>query len=178
MIRRSLAFGVLALSALVLQSTLASVMPATFVPDLILILVIVSALYLDPLPGLALAFALGYGADLLSAAPMGHHALLRMLAFSVTALVCNQFHLGRASTLALFTLAVSVADAAGTAGLSLLFSARFPIGWGVLRDVLILALSNAVFAPMVSSLVRSLIELVSENEVRRSVRLAAGTVRR
>ena len=139
---------------------------------------LIGVVHLGPLPGLVLAFAAGYSADMLSAAPMGHHALLRMLAFSVTALLCNQFHLGRAATLALFSAVVSVADAAGTAGLSLLFGAPFPVGWSVLRDVCVLAACNAVFAPLVAAIARSLIEMVTENEARRSVRLAAGAVRR
>lgn len=178
MTRRCVALMLLALSALVLQSAISSVLPSAYVPDLSLLLVVAAALYVEPILGLSLAFVAGYGTDMLSGAPAGHHALLRMLAFSVTAAVAMQFHLARPLALAFFVLLLSVADAGGTAGLAALFGGRFPLDLGVIHDLGIHALVNAGFAPLVSTVCGALLTFVTEGETRRSVRIEAKPERR
>ena len=178
MIRRAVALLFLAISALILQSAISSVLPSAYVPDLALLLVVAAALYVEPILGLSLAFVAGYGADMLSGAPAGHHALLRMLAFAATAAVGMQFHLARPLALAFFVLLLSVADAAGTAGLAALFGGRFPLDLGVAHDLGIRALVNAGFAPIVSSTCAAVLASINERETRRAVRIDAKSDRR
>ena len=165
--RRAFALAGLGLAALIVQSVATAVLPVRFVPDLALLLAIAAAVSAAPIEGMLLAAGVGYGADLLSGALLGQQALLRLAAFGVTRTVSSQFHLKRGLPLAICVASVTVADAAGTAGIGWLFTAD---PWLGLHDPLALATRaavNALFAPFAVGLLDNVLELLTEREARR-----------
>ncbi len=164
--RRALALAGLGLAALILQSVATAVLPARFVPDLALLLAIAAAVSATPIEGMLLATGVGYGADLLSGALLGQQALLRLAAFGVTRVVSGQFHL-KGLPLAICVASVTLADAAGTAGIGWLFAGD---PWLGLHDPLALAtraVVNALAAPFAVGLLDTVLELLTERETRR-----------
>jgi rod shape-determining protein MreD len=165
--RRVLALAGLGLAALILQSVATAVLPVRFVPDLALLLAIAAAVSAAPIEGMLLATGVGYGADLLSGALLGQQALLRLAAFGVTRAVSGQFHLKRGLPLAICVASMTVADAAGTAGIGWLFASD---PWLGLHDPLALAtraVVNALVAPFAVGLLDAVLELLTEREARR-----------
>ena len=164
MIRRFLALLALGIVAPVAQGAGAAVAPAGFVPDLSLLVAVAAALVVPGGEGLLVAVAAGYAADLLSGAPLGHHAFLNLAAFTLTWMVSAQFHLRRGLALALFAFGLTILDAAATAGLSRLFSGDARVGLEGLRLVPIRGLANAFFAPAVRLLFSGIATWLNESE--------------
>ncbi len=77
-------FVLLALLLLVLQQLTANIMPEDFRPDFLLVFALALGLRPDATRSLIVAFALGYGVDLLSGSPAGLYALLRGTACAAT----------------------------------------------------------------------------------------------
>lgn len=171
MIRSALALTALGLAALVLQGTLAALLPPALVPDLGLLVALSAAVSAPALPALALAAGVGFGADLLSGTLLGQQALLRLLAFAGTRFVSGQFHLERGLPLATFCLAVGLLDALGLAGLSWLFTGASPFGLEGLPTLVVRAVLGAALVPFVHGLVGGLSETLQEGDApRREVR--------
>lgn len=164
---RLLALLGLGLMAVVVQSMAASVLPGHAVPDLGLLVVVAVALHASAFEGLAVAASVGYGADLLSGSLLGHHALLRILTFLAARLVSGQFHLKRASSVAVLVFGLSVADALGTVAVLWLFTGRVSLGLAAGVEIAVRALVNALFAPLVAGAVAALVERFTERSRRR-----------
>ncbi len=156
-LKRVIAVFVLGLLALGVQGGLAMVLPRSLCPDLGLLVVLAIGLHwLEVTPGMFVATALGFAADLLSSAILGVHALLRLLSFSLTALARSQMDLRGGATFALFAAGMTILNAIGLMILLGFFSSASSAGfsiWSALTDVLPHALVNAVLAPLVSALV-------------------------
>ncbi len=167
MIRRALALAALALAALILQSVATAVLPPGWAPDLALLLAIAAAVCASPLEGLLLATGVGYGADLLSGSLLDQHALQRLAVFTATRAVSAQFHLKRGLPLAVCAVCITVADAAGTAGLSWLFHGDPLVGLHAPRQLATRALVNALCAPAVMGVLEAVLDLLVEREARR-----------
>ena len=167
MIRSALALAGLALGALVLQGTLAALLPPPLVPDLALLVALVAAVVAPALPALLLAAGLGFGADLLSGTLLGEQALLRLLAFATTRFVSSQFHLERGRPLASYCLAIGLLDPLGLAALSRLFSGASPIGWESLPTAAVRALLGAALAGGVHRIVGAALESLNDGDARR-----------
>ena len=171
MIRTAAALTALGVAALVLQGTLAALLPPALVPDLGLLVALSTAVSAPAIPALVLAAGVGFGADLLSGTLLGQQALLRLLAFAATRFVSGQFHLERGLPLATFCLALGVLDALGLAGLSWLFAGASPFGWEALPTLAVRALLGAALVPVVHALVAGLSETLQEGDTpRRAVR--------
>jgi rod shape-determining protein MreD len=166
-IRSALALTGLALGALVLQGALAALLPPALVPDLGLLLAVVTAVVAPALPALLLAAGVGFGADLLSGTLLGEQALLRILAFAATRFVSGQFHLERGLPLASYCLALGLLDPLGIAALSALFSRPSPFGWEALPTLAVRALVGAVLAGGVHRLVGVALETLQDGDARR-----------
>ncbi|MDP6980890.1 MAG: hypothetical protein QF570_20200 [Myxococcota bacterium] len=159
MVKRILAVFILGLLALGVQGGLAMVMPRSLCPDLGLLVVLAIGLHwLEVTPGMFVASALGFAADLLSSAIFGAHALLRVLAFSLTSLARSQMDLRGGAIFALFAGAITILNALGLMLLLRFFTsgeagaAAFSV-WGVFSGVLPHAAINACLAPAVSAVV-------------------------
>jgi rod shape-determining protein MreD len=176
-IRTTLALLALGLAALVLQGTLAALLPPAFVPDLGLLVALTAAVSAPALPALILAAGVGFGADLLSGTLLGEQALLRLLAFAATRFVSGQFHLERGLPLATFCLAVGVLDALGLAGLSRLFAGSSPFGWEALPTLAVRAALGALLVPWVHGLVGGISESLSEGDAPRRAEVRFDTRR-
>ncbi len=159
MMKRTVAVFVLGLLALGVQGGLAMVVPRSLCPDLGLLVVLAIGLHwLEVTPGMFVASGLGFAADLLSSAIFGAHALLRVLAFSLTAVARRQMDLRGGATFALFAGGITILNAIG-----LMLVLRFftPSGgdtsafslWAVFSGVLPHAAINACLAPIVSAVV-------------------------
>jgi rod shape-determining protein MreD len=88
-----LKFLALTFALLALQQLVASTFPEAFRPDLLLILALALGLRQAALGSLLGAFALGFGVDLLSGAPVGTYALLRGTACAATRLADRTLYL-------------------------------------------------------------------------------------
>jgi cell shape-determining protein MreD len=161
-IRPTLALALLGASALIVQGTLAALLPPGLVPDLGLLLAVAAAV-----SALLLAAGLGYGADVLSGTLLGEQALLRLLAFAATRFVSAQFHLERGLPFATFCFVVGLLDPLGVAALSLLFAGASPFGWEALPTLALRALLLALLAPSVHRSLSALVERFQDGDARR-----------
>lgn len=163
------AAGVLGLA---LESALLAQLPFALVPALALLFPIAAALLLGPAAGLVVSAGLGFGADMLSGALLGHHAFLRLLEFVLVRAATGQFDLVRPIPFALFAFAVALADAAGSAALIAFFLGAFTLDPHALGLVALRALSTAAAAPLVLALARRVVAWGSgELDGRREMRL-------
>ena len=167
MIRPSLALAVLGVAALILQGALAALLPAMLVPDLALLVAVSAAVAAPPLPALAAAAGLGYGADVLSGTLLGQQGLLRLLTFAATRFVSLQFHLERGLPLAGFCVALALLDPLGLAALSRLFAGASPFGWEALPGLVVRALVTGACASTVHGIVSTALDTVQEGDARR-----------
>ncbi len=173
--KRVLAVLVLGLLALGVQGGLALVLPRALCPDLGLLVVIAIGLHWqETTPGLFVASALGFAADLLSSSIFGAHALLRVLAFATTAMARSKMDLRGGAVLALFVAGVTILYALGLLVLMRFFSgAGEGTLWPSLAGVFPHALVNAVLAPLVSTLVVRVCERVEGEASRPGLELDA-----
>jgi len=165
--RPAVALVLLALGALVLQGTLAALVPPALLPDLALLLTVTVAVAAPATWALLLAAGLGFGADVLSGTLMGQLALLRLLAFATTRFVHAQFHLERAIPLASFCFALALLDALGLAALSRLFLGASPLGLEAVPTALARAALVAALAPGAHRLVSGVLASLYEGDGRR-----------
>jgi hypothetical protein len=167
------AFALLTLGwlAVVVQGGLAHLLPGYWVPDLALLITLSAALVLGPITGLAVAAALGLGADMVSGTLLGQLACLRLVEVGFTRVVAGQLDLRRGLPLAIFAFAMVVLDAAGQAALSRLFLGSFPFQPEELAALGIHAAVTAPFAPSVGSLARRVCDRLDEGDARREMRL-------
>jgi len=145
------AVGVL---ALLLQGTLATVVPAPWCPDLGLLVVISIGLrWRRPGTGLVLAAALGFAADLLSGSLLGQHALLRIVVFSSAFLAGRQLNLRGTLPLVVFAVSTSFVYGVAVYAVSSFFVGAGTPGLTWVLDGVKHALVNGLFATGVFSVV-------------------------
>lgn len=167
------ALAVLGLGGLgvALQGALADLLPRAVVPELGLLAVVGAALVLGRGSGMAVAFLLGLGADLLSGALLGQQAALRLLAFAVTVGLGGSLDLGRGLPLAVFVFALVLGDGIALLGLTRLFLGPVPVSLGELEVLAGRAALTAALAPAAAGLFRGLVRRLAEGEARREMRL-------
>jgi rod shape-determining protein MreD len=167
-VKSALACLLLGAGALVLQGSLALLLPPPACPDLGLLVVVALALHWrGELGGLVLAALLGYAADLVSGSLLGEHAFLRLVVYAIARLASRQLNLRGAFPLACFVFAATCAYALGVSALGSLFGAGAPLGLGRAPALAAHAAINAALAPAVSRSVEALLRRAGEDDVRR-----------
>lgn len=169
-----LALGVV---ALMVQGVAALFLPARFLPDLGLLIVIGIALHVrSPSVGVVLSALIGYATDLLSGSLLGQHVLLRIFAFAAARLGSAHLNLRGALPQALFAVLVSVAHA-GLLGALLAFFVpdAGPSPLASPRDLVPHALLNGLAAPLVSHVVGRLASRAGGDDGIRPMRLEPRT---
>lgn len=111
--RIALAAWGLALVGLWIVGSAAEFVPRGWLPDPSLLVAVALGLRVPGAPGLLTAWAVGWSADLLSAGPLGQHALLDMTAWLVTRAAAQRVDLARSVVLVPFVVALSAAHTAG-----------------------------------------------------------------
>lgn len=160
----------IALAGLWAVGAAAGWLPRGWLPDPGLVVAIALGLHVGGARGLALAWALGWTTDLLSAGPLGQHALLHLAAWGLTRIAARRVDLARPFVLAPFALLVSALE---VAGLWLLGSA--PADGRLLSIAVPFALANAAAALLLRPLMGALLEGIEAEELPRgSLRLDAG----
>lgn len=170
-----LALGVV---ALMVQGVVTQVLPAYWVPDFGLLLVVAIALGLrGAASGVVLAALLGYTTDLLSGSLLGQHALLRMTAYGVARFGSARLNLRGPLPQALFVGFLSVAHALGLWGLFAFFVADTGSSLLTLRELLLHALVNGIAAPFVSQAIGALLDRLGDDDAsQRPMRLEPRTL--
>jgi len=152
---------------LVATGALVPWLPDGFAPDPGLLIVVAIGLRVGGTRSLAVAWAIGATADLLSGAPFGHHGLLYVLAWALTRVAQGQVELRRSSALAPYTFALTL----GMAGIALAV-APAPDGWW--RTTLSHAAVNALLAPWAARAFAALLDTDRIDTLRGPTRLHAG----
>lgn len=169
--REALTLFAAGLLALVLESALLTQLPAALVPSLALLMPIAAALLLPPTAGLLVAVALGFGADMFSAALLGMHAFVRLGEFALVRLLAGQLDLARPLPFASFALGLALFDGAATAAVLRFFLGSFAPTGEELATTLLRALVTAAVAPLVLVAARAAAAWGSLDEARREMRL-------
>jgi len=165
--------------AILLQAFLASLIPPALMPDLSFLLVVALGTRLRSTgTGLLLASGLGYLADLFSGSLLGLHALLRVLAFGAARLCSRQLNLRGALPQAVFVGFLTLVNALGVAVLMAFFSPEAGFGVPPVGTLLLHALVNAIFGPMVAGGCEALLAWAGEDDRgRQLLRLEARSFR-
>ena len=151
--------------ALMVQGVVTQVLPAQWVPDLGLLLVVAIAVGLrGAASGIVLAALLGYATDLLSGSLLGQHALLRMGAYGVARFGSARLNLRGPLPQALFVGLLSVAHAVGLWGLFAFFAADSGSSLLTLRELLPHALVNGIAGPFVTQGIGALLDRLGDDE--------------
>lgn len=163
--KQGLALLALGIAALVVQSVAALWLPARFVPDLGLLVVVAIALCLrNAVAGIVLAAVLGYVTDVLSGSLLGQQTLLRMGAYGAARVASAHLNMRGALPQALFVAGLSMVYAASLWGLA----AFFAPGDGGLRisagQLLPHVLITGLAAPPVTRLVAALLAWLGDDE--------------
>jgi rod shape-determining protein MreD len=165
-VKRAVALFAAGALAGILQGAAATFVPARFLPDIGLLLVLSLALtWRSTAGGLLLAAALGYVADLLSGSLIGQHALLRVLSFGVARIGSRHLSLRGPVPQAAFAAVLTAANAAGTVALTAFFGGAG--GGPALMSLLPHALVNALFAPLVSAATETSLNLLGDEDAGR-----------
>lgn len=164
-----LAFGVV---LLLLQGVLTSFVPARFVPELSLLVVIAMGLVLRSVVlGLIAAFALGAATDMLSGCVPGMHALLRVALLLAVLFAGRHLSLRGRPTLAVFAAGLSAGNAVV---LELVANLVAPVAGGLasrlLPDLLPQLLVNGLAAPFVVGVANRIAGWLGDEEGRRLIR--------
>lgn len=157
--------ALIALGALapMLQSVIGTLVAPRFCPDLSMLIAVGLGLYWRSTAGGAvLAVLLGFIADLLSGSLLGHHALLRLLAFGTARTVSQQLNLRGVLSQMTFALGFTVIDALAGALLTDFFAAGDGIDLALLRSIVPHAVVNALLAPPVVAIVGRLAASLEE----------------
>lgn len=178
MIRQFIAIVCAAITALILQSSVTVILPEVLIPDLVLLVVISSAVLVSPAQGLLVASGVGYAVDILSGSLFGHHALLRLFVFVIAYFTSRKFHLTRPLNLLVFVLIISLVDSIGTVLLSKIFKGAFLIGTFEIYVAGIRALLNAVSALVVLATVKAFFAfLTRRDDQTKASKIGAGATR-
>ena len=162
-------FGLLGLMA---QSVAALVVPARFLPDVGMLLVVAVALSVrSPVIGVFFSVVLGYTTDLLSGTLLGQNVLLCLGAYGAARLLSARLNLHGSLPLALFVLTLSVIHAGALWALASFFQPGIVVVPDLLRDLLPHALVNALLAPGVTALVAAIVRRLEDDDTGRSLRL-------
>lgn len=113
MTRIALAAWGLALVGLWIVGSAAEWVPRGWLPDPALLVAVALGLRVPGAPGLLTAWAVGWTADLLSAGPLGQHALLDMSAWLLTRAAAQRVDLARAVVLVPFVVGLTALHVAG-----------------------------------------------------------------
>ena len=163
--KQVLALLSLGVIALMVQGVVTQVLPAQWVPDLGLLLVVAIAVGLrGAASGIVLAALLGYATDLLSGSLLGQHALLRMGAYGVARFGSARLNLRGPLPQALFVGLLSVAHAVGLWGLFAFFAADSGSSLLTLRELLPHALVNGIAGPFVTQGIGALLDRLGDDE--------------
>lgn len=169
--RPALAVLGLGLFGIILQGALAHVLSPLVLPDLGLLVVLASALFLGPAEGLLVAAALGLMSDVLSASLLGEFACVRILEFVLTRAVGGKLDLRRGLPFTVYTLAILPLDAALVLGLTRLFLGPLPLDGAALLAPLERALPTVLLAAPLARGIRGLIHHLGQAKARREMRL-------
>ena len=155
------------------QGVAAYFVPARWVPDFGLLLVVALGLCWRTVGGgMALSCALGFVTDLLSGSLLGMHALLRMFAFASARVGSQALNLRGALPQAVFVAGLTVVNAGAFGALTAFFTPGPEVPWVVWRDVGPQMLVNALAAPVVAALTAVLVRSLSDDDAsRRLLRL-------
>jgi len=177
-VKQGLVLLALGVVALMVQGVVTQVLPAYWVPDFGLLLVVAIALCLrGAASGVVLAALLGYATDLLSGSLLGQHVLLRMTAYGVARFGSARLNLRGPLPQALFVGFLSVAHAVGLWGLFSFFAADTGSSLLTLRELLIQALVNGIAAPFVSQGIGALLDRLGDDDAsQRPIRLEPRTL--
>lgn len=113
MSRIALAAWGLALAGLWIAGSAAAWLPRGWLPDPSLLVAVALGLRVPGAPGLLAAWAVGGTADLLSAGPLGQHALLDMTAWLLTRAAAQRVDLARAVVLVPFVVGLTALHVIG-----------------------------------------------------------------
>lgn len=167
-----IALVLVGLLGLMAHSAAALVVPARFLPDVGLLLVVAVALTVrSPVLGVLFAGLLGYTTDLLSGTLLGQHVLLRLGAYGAARVVSARLNLRGPLPLAVFVLILSVIHALALWALAAFFLPGGVVAPGVLRDLVPHALANALLAPVVTALVAAIVRRLGDDDSGRPLRL-------
>jgi cell shape-determining protein MreD len=176
-VKAGLALLLLGFFGLIVQSSAALWIPARFLPDTSLLVVVALAVCLrSPFLGVVLAALLGYATDLLSGALLGQHAVLCLGAYGTTRVVAARLNLRGWFSLALFAFVLSLAHAAALHGLVAFFADGLGVSLGSLREWLSHALVNALAAPLAVAVVSGLASWLGDDDSGRPLRLEPRTL--
>ena len=160
-----LALLALGLLALMLQGAAALLVPASFVPDLGLLVVVAAAIHLRSVAvGVLLATLLGYATDMFSGSLLGEHALLRLATYGAARFASARLNLRGPLPQALFVALLCVAHALALWGLVASFTPA--VGWPLvtLGSLLPYALVNGLVAPFTTHGVGVLLTRLGDEE--------------
>jgi len=173
-VRRATAFLALAAGASFVTGTIAQWLPASWVPQLVLLAVVGLADRQKGATSLAAGWAAGVGCDLLSTAPFGYHGLLFCLAWAATRIASHQIDLRNPLLYSTFVLGLCIALACVGA----VAVGAPPVEWKSLGPVAAQAMINAVLAHPMRRAVAGWLERFDPKEPSRgSLRLGVGGVR-
>jgi rod shape-determining protein MreD len=173
-VKRTLVILFVGIAAPVLFGSVNNFLPARFMPDLGLLIVIALGLHWrSTASGLLLAATLGFASDLLSGSLLGQQALMRLLAFGVARSASGHLNLRGAVPQSFFALVFTVVNAIGIALLSVFFTGNGGFDFVMLRDLLPHAFVNALLATPVSRAVEIVATSFGDDEgARRVLRVA------
>ena len=170
--RIALAAWGFAVAGLWIAGAVGEFVPRGWLPDPALLVAVALGLRVPGAPGLLTAWAVGWTADLLSAGPLGQHALLDMSAWLVTRAAARRVDLARGVVLMPFVVALSAAHAIGE---WLLGGVPQP-GRAALAVVIPHAIANAAAALAVRRLFDAVLGRVDpEDPLHGALRIDAGT---
>ncbi len=165
---------VLGVFALQIQGTVATFAPSVFIPDLVFLVVVGTAIAVGGAAGLLVAALLGYSMDVLTGALLGQHALLLTLAYAATRIANLRLNLLRPAPRAVLVAVLSMVYGLAHVGVGGLFGlAPLHAGLHLLGDLLIQAVLNAICAPAAVVVVQKLADLLlgDDEPTRRSLRV-------
>jgi rod shape-determining protein MreD len=166
--------ALLCLGALALfgQGVLALWVPARFLPDLGLLLVVAAAIGLRSAAGGVLFAAwLGYATDCLSGSLLGQQMLLSIATYGVARAAATRLSLRGPLPQAVFVTVLAAAHAAALGALVAFVSPQVSARVGV-SDALVHAAVTGIAAPLVIEAVVRLLARLGEDEGQRPLRLA------
>ena len=172
--RRAPGLAALGLAALWIQGALATLVPGFVFPDLVFLGVVGVAIAVGGAEGLLVAAAVGYAMDFLTSALLGQHALLLVGAYAATRIASLRLNLLRPVPRVVFVAVLSLLYDLGFVGVGRLFTGvPLDVEWIFVRRLLVHALLNVLFAPVVVAIVqRASAVLAGEDEPgRRSLRV-------
>ena len=171
--KRAAAIALLGLFAPIIQGALAVFVPAGWIPDAALLIVVALGL---GWPGslaaaLLLATWIGFVSDLLSGTLIGQHALIMLCSFGTARVVSVHFNLHSAPTQMALVAGLTAGTALALGGLTAFFSPDagpgLAGGFALLRQ----AVLNALAAPFAIAAVTALLTRLDEDSGRRVLRL-------